>query len=87
MTEMHSPARALFLIDAPVERVKAVLARRPELRAIVHNAWVRLFVRDPFSPEGKGESVRMIEAKRTVVWDMLIERARRFRLCVYLTDA
>ena len=55
MTEMHSQARALFLIDAPVERVKAVLARRPELRAIVHNSWVRLFVRDPYSPDGERE--------------------------------
>jgi hypothetical protein len=47
MTEMHSPARALFLIDAPVGRVKAVLARRADLRVIVHNSWVRFFVRDP----------------------------------------
>jgi uncharacterized protein YbcC (UPF0753/DUF2309 family) len=47
MTEMHSPARALFILDAPVARVKAVLARRPELRDIVENSWVRLYVRDP----------------------------------------
>ena len=65
MTEMHSPARILYLIDAPVARVKVVLVRRPELRAIVENEWVRFFVRDPYDPAGaifkqtKGEYHRM----------------------------
>jgi uncharacterized protein YbcC (UPF0753/DUF2309 family) len=47
MTEMHTPIRALFMIDSPVERVEAVLARREDLRQLVRNEWVRLFVRDP----------------------------------------
>lgn len=47
MTEMHVPVRALFVIDAPIARVEAVLSRRRELEQLVHNAWVRLAVRDP----------------------------------------
>jgi len=47
ITEMHPAQRSLFLIDAPVGRVRAVLARRKELRDIVQNNWVRFFVRDP----------------------------------------
>jgi uncharacterized protein YbcC (UPF0753/DUF2309 family) len=47
MTEMHVPVRALFVIDAPIARVEAVLSRRRELQQLVHNAWVRLAVRDP----------------------------------------
>lgn len=47
MTEMHSPLRAFYLIDAPVKRVQAVLARRPPLRDIVHNDWVCFYCRDP----------------------------------------
>ncbi len=47
MTEMHVPIRALFVIDAPIATLEAVLARREELRKIVRNEWVRLVVRDP----------------------------------------
>eukprot|EP01094_Clydonella_sp_ATCC50884_P027385 TRINITY_DN7846_c0_g1_i1.p1 TRINITY_DN7846_c0_g1~~TRINITY_DN7846_c0_g1_i1.p1 ORF type:complete len:759 (-),score=243.39 TRINITY_DN7846_c0_g1_i1:257-2503(-) len=61
MTEMHVPVRALFLVDAPVQRVRAVLARRPELRQLVHNQWVRMVVRDPasgrFFKELRGEYI------------------------------
>jgi len=47
MTEMHTPIRALFIVDAPIQRVEAVLARRKELHQLVRNEWVRFFVRDP----------------------------------------
>jgi uncharacterized protein YbcC (UPF0753/DUF2309 family) len=47
MTEMHTPVRALFIVDAPIERIEAVLSRRKELRQLVRNEWVRFFVRDP----------------------------------------
>ncbi len=49
MTEMHTPIRALFIVDAPIERVEAVLARRHHLRDLVRNEWIRLVVRDPVS--------------------------------------
>lgn len=49
MTEMHSPVRGLYLIDAPVDRVEAVFKRRENLRCLVHNEWVRWFVRDPYT--------------------------------------
>lgn len=59
MTEMHTPVRALFVVDAPITRVEAVLARRKELRELVRNEWVRFFVRDPttnlFYRQVKGE--------------------------------
>lgn len=47
MVELHTPLRAFFLVDAPVSRIEAVLARRPELKQLVRNDWVRFFVRDP----------------------------------------
>lgn len=49
MTEMHSPLRALYVVDSPIERVEAVFARRQELKQLVRNEWVRFFVRDPYS--------------------------------------
>jgi len=47
MTEMHTPIRALFVVDAPISRVEAVLSRRKELWQLVRNEWVRFVVRDP----------------------------------------
>lgn len=47
MTEMHSPIRAIFIVDAHIETVEAVLARRTDLRQLVRNEWVLFFVRDP----------------------------------------
>lgn len=47
MTEMHTPVRALYIVDAPIERVEAVLARREYLRKLVRNEWVQFIVRDP----------------------------------------
>jgi hypothetical protein len=49
MTEMHPPVRSLFVIDAPVSRVEAVLSRNKTIRDIVRNDWVRFLVRDPES--------------------------------------
>ena len=47
MTEFHVPVRALFVVEAPLARVRAVLDRRADLRHIVHNQWVRFIVKDP----------------------------------------
>ena len=49
MTEMHTPVRALFVVDATVKRVQAVLQRRLDLSQLVYNEWVRFIVRDPFT--------------------------------------
>jgi uncharacterized protein YbcC (UPF0753/DUF2309 family) len=49
MVEMHIPIRALYFVDAPPERVEAVLTRRQDLSNLVKNGWVRMFVRDPRS--------------------------------------
>ena len=49
MSELHSPQRALYLIDAPVDRVEAVLSRNQVLMDLVRNNWVRFFVRDPYT--------------------------------------
>jgi uncharacterized protein YbcC (UPF0753/DUF2309 family) len=49
MTEMHTPVRSLFVVDAPLARVQAVLSRRPELDRLVHNGWVNMVTRDPTS--------------------------------------
>jgi hypothetical protein len=63
MTEMHIPIRLQFLVDAPVERVEAVLARNITLERLVRNEWVQMVIRDPFTntfyklqgPPGKGK--------------------------------
>ena len=59
MTEMHTPIRALFIIDAPIDRVEAVLARRKDLRDLVRNEWVRMIVKNPedglFYKQSNGE--------------------------------
>ena len=49
MSELHSPVRALYLIDAPVDRVEKVLGRNEVLMNIVRNNWVNFFVRDPYT--------------------------------------
>ena len=49
MSEMHTPVRALFVIDASLDRVEAVLQRREDLSRLVRNDWIRLLVRDPES--------------------------------------
>ena len=47
MTEMHTPIRLHYIIDAPVARVEAVLSRDQYLKNLVENEWVKLVVRDP----------------------------------------
>eukprot|EP00445_Apocalathium_hangoei_P001187 CAMPEP_0203860318 /NCGR_PEP_ID=MMETSP0359-20131031/12353_1 /ASSEMBLY_ACC=CAM_ASM_000338 /TAXON_ID=268821 /ORGANISM="Scrippsiella Hangoei, Strain SHTV-5" /LENGTH=1351 /DNA_ID=CAMNT_0050777367 /DNA_START=153 /DNA_END=4208 /DNA_ORIENTATION=- len=59
MTEFHTPVRAMFLVDAPLGRLEAVLGRTEVLRDLVHNSWVRLCCRDPttgqfYKHEGQG---------------------------------
>ena len=64
MTEMHTPVRALFVVDAPIARVEAVLSRRKELADVIRNEWVRLFVRDPTTNQffkQEGGEYRLVE--------------------------
>lgn len=49
MTEMHIPIRSLFIIDAPVNRVEAVLNRNTKLYNLVKNEWVKMCIRDPYT--------------------------------------
>ena len=51
MSELHSPQRALYLIDAPVARVEKCLARNEVLMNLVRNNWVKFYVRDPYTQE------------------------------------
>ena len=51
MTELHCPQRAFYLIDAPIDRVEAVLQRNDNLKDIVRNKWVKFFVRDPWTQQ------------------------------------
>ncbi|MBT9283017.1 MAG: DUF2309 domain-containing protein [Hydrogenibacillus schlegelii] len=44
---VHRPLRPLVLIEAPPERVRAILAVDPEVRAPVEGGWLRLRVLDP----------------------------------------
>ena len=47
MSEFHTPIRSIFIIDAPIARIEAVLERRPDLARLVRNHWVHLIARDP----------------------------------------
>ena len=90
MTEWHAPARIMFLVDAPVSRVQAVLNRAQNLKDIVENEWVRLFVRDPFTgqlfKQRKGEYIPVPmdhlynsgSSKETIVEQPSIERQRAY---------
>jgi hypothetical protein len=81
MTEMHTPVRALYVVDAPLERVKAVLERRPELAELVYNEWVRFIVRDPESGRFYRHSANGVFAETTEHHEHAITRSRdRFAL-------
>jgi uncharacterized protein YbcC (UPF0753/DUF2309 family) len=47
MVEMHVPLRAIYVVDSPVSKVKAVFKRRPDLEVLVRNNWVRMVLREP----------------------------------------
>ncbi|MBX3232574.1 MAG: DUF2309 domain-containing protein [Labilithrix sp.] len=49
MIEIHEPIRLQLLVEASLDAIAAVLARRSELRALVDNEWVRLAAIDPAS--------------------------------------
>ena len=49
MTEMHTPIRSLFVVDAPIERIEAVLNRNKRLLNLVRNEWVKMCIRDPYT--------------------------------------
>ncbi len=45
--EIHEPVRLLVVIDAPPDRIRAVLGRLPAVRQLVENGWIRTVARDP----------------------------------------
>ncbi|MCZ3389877.1 MAG: Na-translocating system protein MpsB [Actinomycetia bacterium] len=47
----HQPLRLMTVIQAPLERVAAVVARNPVLQALFGNEWVSLVVLDPATSE------------------------------------
>ena len=42
MTEIHEPVRLLCIVEASPEALLQVAARKPEVRELVVNEWVRL---------------------------------------------
>lgn len=44
---MHQPLRLQVVLEAPTDRIDAVLARRREVRDLVENGWVRFLALDP----------------------------------------
>ncbi|MFO0926981.1 MAG: DUF2309 domain-containing protein [Gemmataceae bacterium] len=46
----HEPLRLQVVVEAPRERIEAVLAAQPSVRELVDNGWVRLFQLDPDGP-------------------------------------
>ena len=47
--EIHEPVRLLLVIDAPPDRIRAVLDRLPGVKQLVENEWIRTVARDPAS--------------------------------------
>lgn len=47
--DVHEPMRLVAIVDAPVARVAAILARQPELAQVVRHDWITLLVRDPMT--------------------------------------
>jgi len=43
----HEPLRLLTVVEAPVERVEAVIARNPILQHLFDGSWVHLVIREP----------------------------------------
>lgn len=52
----HEPVRLSVVIDAPAERIESILARQPDVAALVDNRWLWLFRlgRDGMEQYGKG---------------------------------
>jgi len=74
MVEFHIPVRALFVIDSPVERIEKVMQRRPDLRDMVKNNWVRVIARDPQS----GEYYRCVDgAFKHVHYEAVVQPGRQ----------
>lgn len=46
----HEPLRLQVLVEAPQQRIEAVLDRHPDLHNLVTNGWVRLFALSPDQP-------------------------------------
>jgi hypothetical protein len=84
MTEMHTPVRAQYVVDAPPARVEAVLARNAQLMRLVRNDWVRLVCRDPFTNrfleqrQGSYLPVDLNASEPYVPIDVRMVRAHRF---------
>jgi hypothetical protein len=45
----HEPLRLQVVVEAPHERIDAVLNAAPDVNDLVENGWVRLFALDPDS--------------------------------------
>jgi hypothetical protein len=46
---VHEPLRLTAIVEAPVERIDAVLERHEGVRTLVENEWIHLMARDPES--------------------------------------
>jgi uncharacterized protein YbcC (UPF0753/DUF2309 family) len=44
----HEPLRLQVMVEAPRERIEAVLAAQPGVRELAENGWIRLFALDPY---------------------------------------
>jgi uncharacterized protein YbcC (UPF0753/DUF2309 family) len=47
MVEIHEPIRNMTLIEAPLQRVKAIFDGHARLKNLLYNHWLRLAVYDP----------------------------------------
>ena len=46
----HEPMRLLAIIEAPIERISAIISKHEILQTLFHNQWVNLVALDPMTP-------------------------------------
>ncbi|MCA9421103.1 MAG: DUF2309 family protein, partial [Nitrospira sp.] len=50
-TPYHEPMRLMAIIEAPLERISAIIARHDLLQKLMGNQWVNLVALDPITME------------------------------------
>jgi len=76
---VHEPMRLLVVIEAPKDRVEAIVGKHESVRKLVVNEWIRLVVLDPndrlfyrYSPDSQWTSEYSIEASHVTPTSQLI---------------
>lgn len=71
----HQPLRLSVIIEAPLERVNAILDKNPKLKSLIDNEWIYLMVMDPLKDAKPKIYVSVKDSfPEEVITDSLCER-------------